>query len=162
MLLGVDKRTSVLDYIVKNIIDKGEEDILSVTEDLSFDSEACRTSGNDTKREIEQLQQDYRTLRSEFEYVSNESEECNSKAAFHTDQYRTHLKVFLSDTSDSMDELQRVNSLMNRKIVTIAEYFGEDERNCDTTKIFSVLQQFKVAIEVSKENIDRKRRSQNK
>lgn len=39
---------------------------------------------------------------------------------------------------------------MNRKIITVVEYFGEDEKTCETTKIFSVLKEFKVAFESSR------------
>ncbi len=40
---------------------------------------------------------------------------------------------------------------------SITEYFGEQDN--DTTKIFSVLQQFKVAVETSKELIYRRMRT---
>ena len=44
----------------------------------------------------------------------------------------------------------KTKDLMNRKIITVVEYFGEDEKTCETTKIFSVLKEFKSAFESSR------------
>jgi hypothetical protein len=50
---GVDKKTSILDYVVKNIIDKGEERLLSVSRELSVVDDAGRLSCKEIVKEIE-------------------------------------------------------------------------------------------------------------
>jgi predicted house-cleaning noncanonical NTP pyrophosphatase (MazG superfamily) len=52
---------------------------------------------------------------------------------------------------------------MKRKIIVVVEYFGEDVDACETTKIFSVIRQFIVAFETSKNTlIERRNRKQRK
>ena len=57
-----------------------------------------------------------------------------------------------------MEEVMKLKGLVARKVTTVIEYFGEDENTCDTTKIFQTLQQFKSAVEVSKQTAERKAR----
>ncbi len=42
---GTDKKTSVLDYVVKSLYDKDEEYILLVLEDLNLVEETAKLSG---------------------------------------------------------------------------------------------------------------------
>lgn len=42
---GTDKKTSVLDYVIKSLYDHNEESVLSLLEDLSLVEETARLSG---------------------------------------------------------------------------------------------------------------------
>jgi hypothetical protein len=46
--------------------------------------------------------------------------------------------------------------IMKRKISQVIEYFGEDPKSCDTSKVFGVLQQFRWAVTTSKEMVERR------
>jgi hypothetical protein len=99
------------------MIDKGEEDTLNVTEDLAFDTEACRTSAADTKREIDHLQRDYDDIQKEYDALSSQDiQSSTSKASLFTTAYLSKLNEFLNDTNDSIAELSRVHGIMNRKV----------------------------------------------
>lgn len=146
----MDKKTSILDYVVKSLIDRGEQSTLRVAEDLLFDDETCRISGKDTIREIDQLEQSIKQTeeihRSALNNPSNQSEliqEC-------TPAFCERLGIFLENSQGKLTELSKMRELMNRKIITVVEYFGEDEKTCETTKIFSVLREFKTAFESSR------------
>lgn len=164
------------------MIEKGEEDVLEVTDDLSFDSEACRTSALDTKREVDLLRNDFAILCKELESnSSNQDQEISSLAHQYSNMYYSRLQSFIRDNEESMAMLNKVYNIMNRKvkyisklkyiclclihgnqIIIIAEYFGEQsngDQPCDSSKIFSVLQQFKVALECSKNNVNKKIRN---
>lgn len=146
---GVDKKTSVLDYVVKSLLDRGENSTLRVAEDLSFDDETCRISGKDTIREIDQLQISISTLEEQYHQAQNNpsSSEVIQQC---TPYFCNRLGNFLEGCRTKMSEIMKTKDLMNRKIITVVEYFGEDEKTCETTKIFSVLREFKVAFEASR------------
>lgn len=156
---GVDKRTSVLDYVVKTMLDKGEEHILQVTEDLSFDNEACRTSGKDTMKQVENYIKEYEFLRKEIQ-TSRESE-VTSKAQAYTAQFVERAEVYLQESSVYVESVIKLQQIMTKKIVSIIEYFGEEDTT-DTTKIFGVLQQFKTALLTSIETYHRRERMRNR
>lgn len=148
-LIGVDKKTSILDYVVKSLIDRGEQGTLRVADDLTFDDETCRISGKDTSREIDQLQQSLALVEEVYQNALNnpsESEEVREC----TPSFCARLNTFLQYSREKFTEINKMKELMNRKIITVIEYFGEDEKTCETTKIFSVLKEFKTAFESSR------------
>ena len=63
----------------------------------------------------------------------------------------------LKSFKDLADGVGRLRGIMTRKVTELAEYFGEDEADCDTTSIFTVLQQFRRALKDSKASIERSR-----
>merc|ERR1712196_563318 len=65
----------------------------------------------------------------------------------------------LSSFKDLSDEVERLRGIMTRKVTELAEYFGEDEADCDTTSIFAVLQQFRRALKDSKAAMERKQKA---
>jgi hypothetical protein len=55
---------------------------------------------------------------------------------------------------DDSDDSEGTESKAGPDInVIVVEYFGEDENVCDTTNIFSVLREFKMAFEHSRKTI---------
>jgi hypothetical protein len=138
--------------VVKSLIDRGEQSTLRVSDDLSFDDETCRISGRDTAREIDQLQQSITQVEETYQNAVNNS---SPSELIHecTPSFCEKLSVFLETSLGRLAELNKMKELMNRKIVTVIEYFGEDDRTCETTKIFSVLKEFKTAFESSRRTL---------
>ena len=149
--VGVDKKTSILDYVVKSLIDRGEQSTLRVAEDLLFDDETCRISGKDTIREIDQLEQSIRQIEETYRNAMSDTSSTQSELIHEcTPAFCERLGIFLENSQGKLMELSKMRELMNRKIITVIEYFGEDEKTCETTKIFSVLKEFKTAFESSR------------
>lgn len=145
----MDKKTSILDYVVKSLIDRGEQSTLRVADDLTFDDETCRISGKDTSREIDHLQQSLNFVEEVYENALNNPSQSEFVREC-TTTFCDRLNTFLQHSRDKFTEINKMKELMNRKIITVIEYFGEDERTCDTSKIFSVLKEFKTAFESSR------------
>jgi hypothetical protein len=148
--VGVDKKTSILDYVVKSLIDRGEQSTLRVAEDLLFDDETCRISGKDTIREIDQLEQSMKQIEETYRNAANSSSTQSELIQECTPAFCERLGIFLENSQGKLVELSKMRELMNRKITTVIEYFGEDEKTCETTKIFTVLKEFKTAFESSR------------
>lgn len=153
---GVDKRTSVLDYVIKTLLEKGELRVLCVSDDLELVDDAARISGRDTHREVDQLERGYQSAKSEYSKPVE-----SALVQQFTPVFQERLGAFLERAEMKMEEVMKLKGLVARKVTTVIEYFGEDENTCDTTKIFQTLQQFKSAVEVSKQTAERKARMRN-
>jgi diaphanous 2 len=57
---GVDKQTTVLDYVVRMIFERGERSVLNVTDDLNMVEESMRIPSDDVVRDSERLKQQVR------------------------------------------------------------------------------------------------------
>lgn len=145
----MDKKTSVLDYVVKSLLDKADDAVMGVSEDLSFDDETARISGKDTGREVDAIQQGFAQLESAYSEARNKPSVSEAANAF-TEPFVQRLGGFLDAHRAQVKEMTKTRQLMDRKIVIVVEYFGEDENVCDTTNIFSVLREFKMAFEHSR------------
>ena len=157
---GVDKKTSVLDYVIKSLIEKGEDRLLSISETLDIDEETTRLSGGDASREVEMLSKDFSKLDCEYNNARNGKVVSEAVSAFNG-EFTDRMEDFLQYARSTMSKVHKVHDLMKRKIVTVMEYFGEDAGDCETTKIFSVIRQFLVAFESSKKAmIERKNRKE--
>jgi hypothetical protein len=176
---GADKKTSVLDYVVKSLYDRGEERVLVVADDLAIVEECMRVSGKDIARELTELLDTYATLEKERSRIkekraNGEAHSPLPKHAGGSDDAANSPKGQMTSTSalfvqkmDAQlstfkglaDEVGRLRSIMSKKVTELAEYFGEDETDCDTTSIFSVLQQFRRALKDSKASIERKQKA---
>lgn len=164
-----------MDYVVKSFIDKGEDRLLDVTDDLEIVESACKLSGQDTLREIESIEKNLLIVKKELDGC------CSFECAENLSNYRVcsrdattvqpvdhiglgavavnKLRVNVERCSEHMVEVARYKEIMRRKIDQIVEYFGEDIKSCDTSKVFGVLQQFRWAISASKEVVERREQS---
>ena len=159
---GVDKKTSVLDYVIKSLIERGEERLLSIADTLEVGEETTRLSGRDCSREIDHLSKDFHLLEDEYKKASDNQIESEAVIEF-TSDFIEKLQDFLDYGTEKMMEVTKMHNLMKRKIVVVVEYFGEDVATCETTKIFSVIRQFIMAFESSKKAlIERRNRKQRK
>jgi ankyrin repeat protein len=174
---GADKKTSVLDYVVKSLYDRGEERVLVVADDLQVVEECVRMSGKEITRALSDLLATFDTLKQESDSVKERrvSGEVHSptpqrsgdggtsparqQLASTSQLFSEKLQGRIADFSSSTEEVAKVRTLMERKVRELVEYFGEDANECDTTTIFSVLQQFRRALHESKAAVERKNKA---
>lgn len=154
---GVDKKTSVLDYVVKSLYDKQEESVLTVIEDLNLVEESAKVSGNEVLKEFAGVRSALDGL--EEAYTANQKK--NEVPSFNSptakkliDEFSSKLEVYLSSFQGQMQECERSKLILRRKIDDIIKYFGEDPVSCDTVKIFGTLQEFLRAIAFSKAAVE--------
>lgn len=126
-------------------------------DDLKLIEESSRISGNDINKEYGNLKKTVLLL--EEEKDRNESKIHSSSFSSPTaksmiDQYNTRLNEYLDRFCEKLNELEKSVTIMNKKVVSIAEYFGEDPQNCDSSNIFGVLQEFRRALAFSKEAVE--------
>jgi len=159
---GVDKKTSVLDYVIKSLLERGEDRLLSLAETLEVSEETTRLSGRDASREIDHLLKDFHSLEEEFKKASRNEIEAAAVVDC-TKEFTEKLSDFLDYAGETIKTVNKTHELMKRKIVSVVKYFGEDVDTCETTKIFSVIRQFIVAFESSRKTlIERRNRKQRK
>mmetsp|Transcript_5286 Transcript_5286/g.8627 ORF Transcript_5286/g.8627 Transcript_5286/m.8627 type:complete len:506 (+) Transcript_5286:1-1518(+) len=157
---GVDKKTSVLDYVVKSFYDKQEESVLSVIEDLSLVTDSSKISGKDVVKELSALRTTLTSL--ENAYAENKRKH-EAEPTFHSptakqmiDDFGTKLETYMASFQGKMLECDKYKIILERKMVDIVTYFGEetDSTGCDTMKIFNVLQEFLTALSFSKAAVE--------
>lgn len=154
---GTDKKTSVLDYVVKSLYDHNEEAVLLLLDDLSLVEESSKLSGNEIIKEhasvraaLDSLQQAY-----EFNQKKTVGGVFNSPTAKKIiDAFSTKLEFYLSAFQGQMQECEKSKAILARKIDDVIRYFGEDSRACDTSKIFGTLHEFLRAVAFSKAAVE--------
>lgn len=159
--LGVDKKTSILDYVVKSLMDKGEYRVLDVTNDLEVMETAAKLSDKDLLRNIEGCEGNLKTLEKELAEVESKTFDDNSIVDHEALRLKAveHLSSRIEQCAMALGELTKLKTVMGRKIKEVIEYFGEDVQTCDTLKVFGVLQQFRRAVAESKIVVERRERS---
>lgn len=154
LLTGADKRTSVLDIVVRSLYDKGEARVLEVIEDLQLVDDGARLSGDEAGREFDAIARNLAFLSAEHERnqgtIDNHSFS-SPTAKLIVSQFHARLEAYLEGFRQQNSKLLRWREVMGRKIREIVEYFGEDAASCDTAKIFGVLQKFRSALLFCKE-----------
>jgi hypothetical protein len=153
----VDKKTSVLDYVVKSLYDKQEEAMLSVIEDLNLVEESARTSGSEVIKEFSTLRASLDSLEQAYAFNQQKSAEpgfSSPTARKMVDQFSVRLETYLSSFQGQMQECERSKTILTRKVSDIVKYFGEDAEACDTAKIFGTLQEFLRAVAFSKAAVE--------
>ncbi len=157
MLSGVDKRTSVLDYVVRSLYDKHEERVLDVIDDLQLVDDGAKLSGAETAREFDAVARNLAFLSAEHDRNQGtlDSHSFSSPTAkLIVSQFHLRLETYLERFRPQSAKLQRWREIMGRKIRETVDYFGEDSAACDTGKIFAVLQKFRNALIFCKESAE--------
>jgi len=150
---GVDKKTSVLDYLVRSLYDKQEVDMLQVVDELSLVDENTKLSGSDVLKEYIGLEQTIQQLERDYSMNSSRCKAHHMQsptAKTIIDEFSSRLLDYLKAFRDRMSECERVKALLRKKLDEIASYFGEDASSCDTCKLFGVLSEFKRVLLLSK------------
>lgn len=153
----MDKKTSVLDYVVKSLYDKQEEGVLSVIEDLNLVDETARISGGEVLKEFATVRATLDSLEEAYQYNQKKNvEPCfNSPTAKKMiDEFSTKLETYLSSFQGRMQECDKSKLILKKKIDDVIQYFGEDAASCDTAKIFGTLQEFLRAVAFSKAAVE--------
>ena len=153
----MDKKTSVLDYVVKSLYDKQEESVLAVLEDLNLVEDSAKLSGNEIIKEFGSILVSLNGLEEAYEFNQKKSAEpsFNSPTAKKMiDNFGQKLETYLASFQGQMQECERNKLILSRKIDDIIKYFGEDAKNCDTCKIFGTLHEFLRAVAFSKAAVE--------
>jgi hypothetical protein len=147
---GVDKKTTVLDYVVKSIIDKGEDRILDLSDDLCMVDQCTKLSGKEILREFEVIEKNYKMLQDELgrcllqmkeEVVGVNSpnptspSQRRSRARHMNGKFKEVLEANVNDFNGILQDVNKSCQLMTRKLNEVLEYFGEDKKTCDTMKV---------------------------
>jgi len=169
---GADKKTTVLDYVVKSLYDRGEERVLVVAEDLAVLEGASKISGTEIGKQLAEIDSAYESMKEELHKVQGQlqagagvrSPQPSGAApppgvANMSELFASRLEKYVSEQLPRVEEVRRVRRLMLRKVTEVVEYFGEDTTNCDTVSIFGVLQEFRHALTNSKNALIRRERS---
>ena len=182
---GVDKKTTVLDYVVKSLLDKedGEGTITNLIEDLGNVEMTARVGSNrdllddltSVLRNYEDLQGEYRKIK---EYVDKHTSSFTTSTTSpaggesnidHTNTYNTenkvsaidlaykkHLKAYIQRYHDRVSELSNTKTTLSNKIKSIIEYFGEDTNTCEVSMVFTTMLEFRRAVMTSRDLIAKK------
>ena len=152
--LGADKKTTILDYMVKTLIDKGEHKLLDITEDFEMLDRVTKLSGTEILKDMESLEKNYAVIKQDNEKFGVSSNEMDSLYA-----QRLHMKF--EEFTLAISNIRRYQSIMKNKVVEAVEYFGEDTHGSyDTTKVFGTLHLFCKSIQESRVTVDRRSRSE--
>lgn len=158
---GVDNKTSLLDYVVKSLYDKGEQNVLAVVDDLNLVDKSSKLSDAEVLKEVEGISKNFKFLmeelqRNELNMSGNVLRSPTAKLI--VNDFHTALQAYLHTFTSQVEEVAKWSGVMRRKVKEIVEYFGEDAGKCDTVKIFAVLQEFRTALLFSKESVEWKLR----
>lgn len=151
---GVDKKTTVLDYVVKNLLEKGENTVLRVIEDLQCVEDCAKLSSVDVEKEFNNLSENLISL--EEEYIRNKKQqEEEGQLPFTSPIARTMVKDFskklnsyLKSYRSKTRDLKEVLLTLKAMTQNLVEYFGEPV-DSEINNIFKVLLEFRSALEFS-------------
>lgn len=153
----MDKKTSVLDYVVKSLYDKQEESVLAVIDDLSLVEETARLSGTEVMKEFDTVRASLDGLEDAYRFNQKKTDEpgfASPTAKKMIDEFSTKLESYLGLFQGQIQECERSKIILKKKIDDIIRYFGEDIASCDTTKIFGTLHEFLRAVAFSKAAVE--------
>ncbi len=170
---GADKKTTVLDYVVKSLFDRGEERVLVVAEDLGVLEGVSKISGSEIGRQLGEVETTFESLKSELDDAkaivaptspvpspaSGGGGAVESNGESSHEMFIKRLGAHVREFENKVEEVKKCRRLMQRKVTEVVEYFGEDPATCDTGRIFDVLQEFRKALTSSKEAVIRRERS---
>ena len=148
----MDKKTSVLDYVVKSLYDKQEESVLSVLQDLNLVEDCAKLSGAEVLREYSTLRGALDGLQEAYTFNGNKLKNSNINgngadasttgnssntsggnevftsptAKKMIDSFSARLEAHLSQFQGMMAECERSRLILQRKVDDIIRYFGED------------------------------------
>ena len=165
---GSDKKTSLVDYMVKSLYDKKEEKLLDVIADLAVLEGACRLNSSDSMKEFDGLEKSYRGLSDELVRIREKQQKNEAlspqPSAESSSPKKSMSAAFLRQLDGQvgafallMEDVGRARNAISTNVEQLTEYFGEDQ--CETSSIFSVLLQFRRALMQAKEMCDRRERA---
>lgn len=155
LIVGVDKKTSLLDYVVKTLYDKGEESVLEVIDDLAMLSDnTLPFSTLEAFQEFDNLEKLIANLDAEKRRNSPDATFSSPTAKAMSDEYVQKLETYVCESKEKMGFLSKRKILLSKKLRGLMEYFGEDPKSHDNTVIFQALKDFRRALAFSKEAVE--------
>jgi len=154
---GVDKKTTILDYMVKSLYDKNEYRLLDITDDFEVLDSVVKLSGGEILKDMEGIEKNFKLLNNEHSRCSDAAATADESTTDKT--YRERLQVKIEQFSLQLASVTRYQNIMRNKITEVVEHFGEDD-SCGTLKIFGTLHLFCKSIADSKITVERRARSE--
>lgn len=146
----MDKKTTLLDCVVKSMYDKNETKLMDVVEELSILEGAAKLSGTELKKSMENLVKEFQELEQEHRRVPQD--QISSLYATRLSMYTTRFQLVVT-------ELNRYKTIMLRKLIETMEYFGEDSsKDMDAGRVFSTLLLFRKSLSESRDVLERRER----
>ena len=173
---GVDKKTTVLDYVVKAFFEKeqdGEQLLVSLQQDLAGVDECARLNSNELGRELDNARRSYSLFQEEIAKLSSPSsddaavgtssgsgEACTSPSGRRgriEESVKARLGQRMGEFEAALGEAVRSMELLGRKTHSLLRYFAEPVSAAaganapvsDTSKVWQTLQQFRRALDSS-------------
>jgi hypothetical protein len=148
---GVDKKTTVLDYVVKSTIDRGDSHVLDIADDLEMLSVNCKLSGKDVRAAMDTVTKNFKAMESDIHAIKSQTDfGCKEREQLAVG-FSGALEEKMTGWMELYTSLNKSQKLRTRKTKELVEYFGEDPTKTDTVDIFSVLQKFLRSVLLSKE-----------
>lgn len=125
-------------------MEKGDERVLDLTDDLQQLPAASKLSARECGEEIEEVTLTFNSLDQQWRNASSSTRHTNrlQRNAVDTQTFCDNLGEYVESFSALRESMARSGKTMRRRVDELFEYFGEDNRSCDTADIFSVLAEF--------------------
>jgi len=149
----VDKKTSVLDYIVRTTVKKSE-DMLTFAEDFTDIEKASRFPLREIYKSHENVKNGLKHAERELE-VTGGQKTLDSNAT----EFTQALTGFCRSARQEINDLEEESERLRQNAARLAEYFAENPKIVMTDEIFNKLMLFTKALKSSlKSERDRKTR----
>lgn len=162
----MDKKTTILDCVVKSLLDKNEGKVLEVAEDLAVVDGVTKLSSVEITRDMEGVGTSYKQLTTERD--SQQAAQASGGGSQDDAKYLSRLTANIEQFSQHLENVSKFQGIMKNKIVEVIEYFGEDPASSipkgatvpDISQIFCTIQVFRKILSDSKEVVERRERSE--
>jgi hypothetical protein len=148
-----------LDYVIKNLIEKGEGRLLDVIDELESIPGVTKISNKDIINEIDQLQSQFNNLDNELKCSLGQlNRERLGKISYGIDsvimtsKFCERLDLQLEEFRLIMNKVIKIRQQLQAKINDLMDYFGEDNQICDTISIFVMLESFRSSLITGRES----------
>ena len=175
--VGADKKTSVLDYVVKNMREKGEDKIIEVTDDLQIVESAFEMSGLSIEQSANDLLLQVTNLKAELRdaeamvsagagtaaaavHVNNNSHP-NDGITQSNEHFIKNARKHVTEMDPYIQRISSNLSDMKASAVDLSHYFGHGDGidDTDTTEIITALKKLRQAIVTSRYIVTGEQRS---
>jgi hypothetical protein len=127
---GADRKTSLLDYVVKSLYDRGEEGVLCVLQDLTLVEGGSKISGTDVLKEFGNVSKSLEGLEAAY----NENTQAQSENTLTSPTAKQMMSTFSNRLSVHLVAFRELTAqcgtsglILRRKVDDIVRYFGETD-----------------------------------
>jgi hypothetical protein len=163
----------VLDFVVLNMAEERDKvktadgagqqtvDTCDLAEAVIADLEPCEAASRygtnkEVLAELDVLMKNFANLlQEEEEHIKHHPpprpHPASSEVSVTDQQYFENLTAYITTFAPMVNEIRTNREIMCGRSVEVIEYFGEDARECEVSKVFSVLLQFRRGIMTSRD-----------